>query len=127
MKSVECFDPTTCVWTTIAPMNEERHSLGLAVLGDKLYAIGGYGLKSVECLDLSIPNGEWATVASMQCNRAHFGAVAIGGKIYAIGGLGTQGSMECFNPNEGAQGQWTVTNETLGFLIGADLSTLSAL
>lgn len=112
LKSVECFDPTTSVWTTIAPLNEARRSLGLTVLGDKLYAIGGNGVSgsfsSVECLDLSIPNGQWTPVASMTMPRYGFGAVVAGGKMYAIGGEGTEDSMECFDPNWESQGQWSV-------------------
>ena len=115
LKSVECFDPTTRVWTTIAPMNEGRDNLGLAVLGDKLYAIGGSALSSVEYLDLSIPNGQWTLMGSMTIPRSGFGAVMTGGKIYAIEGYNTRNSMECFDPNEGPQGQWTLIHETLEF------------
>ena len=39
LESVECFDLTTRVWTTITPMNEKRTWLQLVVLADKLYAI----------------------------------------------------------------------------------------
>ena len=126
LKSVECFDPTTRVWTTIAPMNEARSNPGLAVLGDKLYAIGGTGLSSVECLDLSIPNGQWTPVASMTMPREDFGIVAAGGKIYAIGGWSTAArtSMECFDPNEGPQGQWTLTSEALDFRMRAEFAAL---
>ena len=118
LNSVECFDPTTRVWTTIAPMNKARETLQLVVLAGKLYVIGGYNLSSVECLDLSIPNGQWTPVASMTMPRGGFGAVMAGGKIYAIGGESTSAStsMECFDPNEGPQGQWTITNEELDFV-----------
>ena len=107
-------------------MNEARDSLGLAVLGDKLYAIGGLGLSSVECLDLSIPNGQWTPVASMIMPRGRFGALVAGGKIYAIGGFSTaaKNSMECFDPNEGPQGQWTLTSEALDFRKEAEFAAL---
>ena len=131
LKSVECFDPMTRVWTTIAPMNEARDNLGLAVLGDKLYAIGGsvppgQCLSSVECLDLSIPNGQWTPVASMTMPRNGFGIVVAGGKIYAIGGWSTaaRNSMECFDPNEGPQGQWTLMDESLEFARHATFDAL---
>ena len=58
-------DMCVCV-TTIAPMKKARGSLRLAVLGGKLYVIGGTNdLSSVECLDLSIPDGPSTPVASM--------------------------------------------------------------
>ena len=95
-------------------MNKARESLGLAVLGDQLYAIGGTGRRTVECLDLSIPDGHWAHVTAMSMERKDFGAVVTSEKIYAIGGINTatRNSMECFDPNEGLQGQWTISNGT---------------
>ena len=80
----------------------------------------------MDCLDLSIPNGQWTPVASMTMPRYGFGAVVIGGKIYAIGGNGTaaRNSMECFDPNEGPQGQWTLTNEGSGFITEATFAAL---
>ena len=121
LKSVECFDPSTGVWTNINPMNEAREELGGAVLGDKLFAIGGEDneykfLSSVECLDLSVPNSAWTPVAPMTMPRDGFGVAVTGGKIYAIGGFGhARGSMECFDPNEGPQGQWTLITEVEKF------------
>ena len=41
LTSVECFDPSTHVWSNIAALSTARSSLAVAVLGDKLYAIGG--------------------------------------------------------------------------------------
>ena len=124
LSSVECFDPSTCVWTNINPMNEARYKLGVAVLGDKLFAIGGMSdpwkgrLSSVECLDLSVPDSAWTPVAPMTMPRCHFGVAVTGGKIYAIAGYnkgnGRDGynsndaanSMECFDPNNGPEGRW---------------------
>ena len=92
-------------------MNEARYQLGVAVVGDKLFAIGGgdYGvhLSSVECLHLSVPNSAWTAVAPMIRPRSDFRVAVTGGKISAIGGDGdAKGSMECFHPNDGPQGQW---------------------
>ena len=84
INEVECFDPTTRVWTTIAPLNENRAKFELAVLGDKLYAIGGVFSSSVEYLDLSIPNGQWTLVASMTRCRYDFGTVVSGGYILSL-------------------------------------------
>ena len=53
--------------TYIAALSTARSHLAVAVLGGKLYAIGGEDseeepLHSVECLDLSVPNSQWTTV-----------------------------------------------------------------
>ena len=127
LSSVECFDPSTGVWSYIAPLSTARSSLAVAVLGDKLYAIGGYDshyqfLSSVECLDLSVPNSEWTTVAPMTIPRYGMGAVVSGGKIYIAGGYGF-GTIQCFDPNDGPVGRWTVISETSEFEIRATISS----
>ena len=134
LKSVECFDPPSRVWRSIAPLNTARSHPAVAVLDDKLYAIGGMGpepLSSVECLDLSVPNGQWTTVAPMITARAGIkGAVVTGGKMYIAGGGGkiydggglSSSSIECFSPNDGPTGVWTVVNNTSGFANAASFA-----
>ena len=124
--SVECFDPSTRVWSNIAALSTARSHLTVAVLGDKLYAIGGADsqgqtLSGVECLDLSVPNSQWTAVAPMLGPREGMGAVVTGGKIYIAGGDGSS-SIECFDPSDGPAARWTVVSETLQFASGACLS-----
>ena len=78
-------------WIEIAPLKIPRSNLAVAVLYDKLYAIGGQDsqnqfLSSVECLDLSVPNSQWTIVAQMTVPRADMGVVLKGNKIYVAGG-----------------------------------------
>ena len=51
-RSVEKLDLDHGVWTPVGNMLVRRSTLGVAVLGDKLYAIGGFdgtnGLETVE-------------------------------------------------------------------------------
>ena len=88
--TVEAYDPTTNTWSTKAPMPTPRHMVGVAVVGNILYAIGGHGADSgnlvttVEAYD-PISN-TWSTKAGMPTPRAHFGATEADGTIYAIGG-----------------------------------------
>ena len=126
LSSVECFDPSTRVWSNIAALSTARYCLAVAVLGDKLYAIGGADsqyqpLSSVECLDLSVPNSQWTTVAPMTTPRCGMGAVVTCGKIYIAGGDGSS-SIECFDPSDGPAGRWTVVSETLQFASQASFS-----
>ena len=101
----------------------------MAVLGDKLYAIGGRDsqrhclnraalqlqcLRSVECLDLSVPNNQWTTVAPMTSPRRSMGAVVTDGKIYIVKGYPSS-SVQCFNPNDGPAGRWTVVSNISKF------------
>jgi kelch-like protein 12 len=114
-------------------LSTARNSLAVAVLGDKLYAIGGIDsqyqyLSSVECLDLSVPNSQWTTVAPMTTPRCAMGAVVTGGKIYIAGGYGSSSieswhvAVECFDPSDGPAGRWAVVSETSQFEGGARFS-----
>lgn len=52
--SVERFDPQTVDWKMVAPMSKRRCGVGVAVLNDLLYAVGGHDgqsyLNSIERL-----------------------------------------------------------------------------
>lgn len=53
--SVEKFDPQTMEWKMVAPMSKRRCGVGVAVLNDLLYAVGGHDgqsyLNSIERLE----------------------------------------------------------------------------
>lgn len=61
------YDPKTDQWTIITPISSPRDSVGLCLLGDKLYAVGGYDgqqyLTDVECYD-PVTN-EWTRVRTI--------------------------------------------------------------
>ena len=38
----ERYDPSTDSWTVLASMKFSRDAVGVSVLGDKVYAVGGY-------------------------------------------------------------------------------------
>lgn len=81
MNSVERYCPLEDHWSMIAPMNEHRSALSVAVVHKthKLFALGGYNgekfLESVEsyCQD----SGEWRLVKPMPDARSG-AAVAVG-------------------------------------------------
>ena len=96
----EVYDPTTNVWSPIAPMDISRIALGVAALGGKLYAVGGrnnVGLdwpaagggsahvhKSGEVYD-PITN-IWSPIADMHFSRYAHSMSALGRYIYVVGG-----------------------------------------
>ncbi|XP_078719374.1 kelch-like protein 5 isoform X3 [Lampetra fluviatilis] len=69
---VERFDPKTDAWTAVAPLSVSRDAVGVGLLGDRLYAVGGYDgqtyLNTVEAYD-PVAN-EWAQVAPLCLGRA---------------------------------------------------------
>ncbi|XP_006639441.1 kelch-like protein 1 isoform X1 [Lepisosteus oculatus] len=69
---VERYDPKTDTWTAVAPLGLARDAVGVCLLGDKLYAIGGYDgqtyLQTMECYDPQ--TNEWTKMASLNIGRA---------------------------------------------------------
>ncbi|XP_052834023.1 kelch-like protein 5 [Octopus bimaculoides] len=66
------YDPKTDQWTMIAAMSTPRDAVGVCLLGDRLYAVGGYDgqqyLHDVECYD-PVTN-EWSKAAPLCTGRA---------------------------------------------------------
>ncbi|XP_040274905.1 kelch-like protein 5 isoform X1 [Bufo bufo] len=69
---VERYDPKTDTWTSVASMSISRDAVGVCLLGDKLYAVGGYNgqsyLTNVEAYDPQ--TNEWTQVAPLCLGRA---------------------------------------------------------
>ena len=87
--TAEVYDPQTDGWQPLAKMSTARWMLGLAAVGGKIYAIGGWddddsALESVEAYDPQL--GAWAPVASMSVQRYCHASVVLDGKIYVMGG-----------------------------------------
>ncbi|XP_026815932.1 kelch-like protein 2, partial [Rhopalosiphum maidis] len=91
-------------WVPMADMLVHRTNLGVGVLDDCIYAIGGYNyddnfLSSVEIFDISIQ--KWRMVASMITKRANLGVGVLNGLLYAVGGydgFNYLKSVECYYP-----------------------------
>ncbi|KAK7863983.1 hypothetical protein R5R35_000091 [Gryllus longicercus] len=70
--SVERYDPKTDTWTIIASMSIGRDALGVCLLGDLLFAVGGFDgqhcLKVVEAYDPQ--TNEWQQMAPLSTGRA---------------------------------------------------------
>lgn len=65
------YDPRMNTWHSVVAMNERRSGLGLSIVNNTLYSVGGFNgscyLKSVEWLDL---NGhQWKAANSMNYRR----------------------------------------------------------
>ncbi|XP_012686745.2 kelch-like protein 5 isoform X2 [Clupea harengus] len=76
---VERYDPKTDTWTAVAPMSLSRDAVGVCLLGDRLYAVGGYDgqsyLNTVEAYDPQ--TNEWTQVAPLCLGRAGACVVAV--------------------------------------------------
>jgi N-acetylneuraminic acid mutarotase len=71
-------------WTTRAQMPTARSGLGLAVVNDTIYAIGGHSYDNNEEYD-PVAN-TWTTKKPMPTSRGDFAIAVFEGKIYTFGG-----------------------------------------
>lgn len=94
---VEAFDPPTSQWTRLGDAPSARNSAASAVIGGKIYVVGGrQALKqsdgslrqvNVAALEVFDPaTGQWATRAPMPQAQGGLAASAHGGKLYVFGG-----------------------------------------
>jgi len=118
LADIVVYDPTADSWSQMEPMTIARWSHMAAIVGQKLYVMGGIKgkgstrrtLDSVEILDLE--TGTWTAGESLP-GAVHSSAVAVSdGKIFVLGGrkgTGTSGSgserVFVFDP---AEGSWSV-------------------
>lgn len=66
------YDPKSDSWTIIANMSVARDSVGVGVLGDRLFIIGGYDFQAyLTLVEMYDPvTNEWKQVSS--CKRLNF-------------------------------------------------------
>ncbi|KAG6960801.1 hypothetical protein JG688_00009406 [Phytophthora aleatoria] len=87
-KTMERYDPESNTWTSMPPMKNARSYLGATVVGDFIYAVGGFNgqahLSSVERFD--IQTQQWETMPPLSTGRSGLAVVALNGLVYAIGG-----------------------------------------
>ncbi|XP_077160551.1 kelch-like protein 18 isoform X2 [Paroedura picta] len=107
---VEVFDPIANHWTQCQPMTTARSRVGVAVLNELLYAIGGYdGQLRLSTVEVYNPESDsWSKVGSMNSKRSAMGTVVLDGQIYVCGGYdGTSSlnSVEVYSPETD---KWTV-------------------
>lgn len=103
LSTVETFDPITGQWSPAEKMNSLRTRVGVAVLGHKLYALGGFdGHKRLNTVEFYDPHiGKWILTTPMNTRRSALGAVVMNNKIYVVGGYDghiSLSTMECFSP-----------------------------
>lgn len=73
------YNPKSNVWQKVASMRIGRDAIGVCLLGERLFAVGGYDgnsyLKLVEAYDAE--ENKWHQVASLNNERAGACVVAI--------------------------------------------------
>ncbi|KAG5875409.1 hypothetical protein JTB14_030936 [Gonioctena quinquepunctata] len=103
IRSVENYDFKEERWFQVAEMPTRRCRAGLAVLGGKVYAVGGFnGSLRVKTVDVYDPASDvWTSCDSMEARRSTLGVAVLNNCIYAVGGFdGSTGlnTAEMYDP-----------------------------
>ncbi|XP_021940178.1 kelch-like protein 10 [Zootermopsis nevadensis] len=107
LDSCLCFNAVTKTCREVAPMNERRRSLSVAVLRGAVYAMGGHecehreDLRTAERYDCK--TNQWSWIAPMNTERRCASAAALNDKIYVAGGhvslFNSLNSVEVYDPD----------------------------
>ncbi|XP_037959800.1 kelch-like protein 10 isoform X2 [Teleopsis dalmanni] len=110
--SIETYDTRADRWVVINAEDPAgpRAYHGTAVLGFKIYSIGGYdGVEYFNtCRVFDTINKTWSEIAPMHCRRCYVSVTELNGYIYAIGGYDGHNrlnTVERYNPKTN---QWTI-------------------
>ncbi|GFN95204.1 kelch-like ech-associated protein 1 isoform x1, partial [Plakobranchus ocellatus] len=107
--SLDMYDPMRNVWLPRHAMHAPRNRLGVGVIDNMIYAVGGsHGAThhaSAERYDAE--NDKWTEIASMSTRRIGVGCAVLNRLLYAVGGFDGENrlsSVECYDPEHN---QWT--------------------
>ncbi len=114
VSTVHAYNPATDAWSAPAPpsMVTPRENFGCAVIGSKVYAIGGDNggpIANVEVLDAASP-AAWMALTPIPTPLRYHSAAAVNGKIYVFGGhdgVVYNPATYVFDPSQGAGGTWS--------------------
>lgn len=84
-------DPCAGGWSSHAPMGVPRQETGTAVLGTRVYVVGGFDAASVASAVLEVYDSAtdaWTMRSPMPAALHHPAAAAVGDVLYVVGGLG---------------------------------------
>jgi len=108
MDTNEAYNPETDSWEKKTLMLTARDHLTSAVLGGKMYVIGGRSISLATNLGTNEvydpATDSWTSLESMPTPRGGIAAAEIGGSIFVFGGEQTSGTFsenEQYIPNEG--------------------------
>nr|CAD7196547.1 unnamed protein product [Timema douglasi] len=114
VSTVEVFDPAAGRWQLAEAMSMMRSRVGVAVMRNKLYALGGYnGQERLSAVEVFDPlKRVWNRITSMRCRRSQIvkgrylnsavGAAAFNDQLFACGGydgVSSLNTVECYTPD----------------------------
>lgn len=110
LSTVEVYDPILGRWRDAEAMSMLRSRVGVAVMENRLYAIGGYNgtdrLNTVEVFDAETKR--WSRIASMKCKRSAVGAVAVDDTLFVCGGFDGISSLDTVEKYDPISKRWSM-------------------
>lgn len=105
----ELFNPSSDVWQPVQPMSIRRARLGIGVVYDKLYAVGGFdGCQDLSSVEIYNPkSSSWSTGLQMGTNRSCLGVAVLHNLLYAIGGYDGSSCLSSVERYDPLSNQWT--------------------
>lgn len=107
---VDRYNPISETWRPCSPMSVPRNRVGVAVMDELLYAVGGSAgseyHNTVEYYDPEFDR--WTLVQPMHSKRLGVGVAVVNRLLYAIGGFDGRErlpSVECYHPENN---EWTM-------------------
>ncbi|XP_001359086.4 kelch-like ECH-associated protein 1B isoform X1 [Drosophila pseudoobscura] len=100
---VDRYSAISETWRPCSPMSVPRHRVGVAVMDELMYAVGGSaGMEYHNTVEYYDPDlDRWTLVQPMHSKRLGVGVVVVNRLLYAIGGFdGNERltSVECYHP-----------------------------
>jgi hypothetical protein len=111
---VEAYDAATERWMSRAPLPVGLHHVGIGVVGDRLYVIGGFKQslmsvwKPVATVYVYDPAQDaWTEASPMPTARGALAVAELGGNLYAIGGYDGDGNTPAVEAYDPVHNAWT--------------------
>jgi len=82
--------PAGGTWRSLAPMPQSRQEVAAAVLGGRIFVIGGYdseGMSTSSVFVYEPSSDSWSTAAPIPIVTNHPGAAVAAGRLFAFGGV----------------------------------------
>ncbi|XP_070574625.1 kelch-like protein diablo isoform X2 [Ptychodera flava] len=125
LTSIERYDPSQQIWTSVAPMHIRRAYVSVAVVNNCIYAIGGFNrewLNSVERYDPD--SNQWTFVKPMNKLRSSACATALNGCIYVVGGFDSSKCTNTVDKYDPALNKWSSACPMLQRRYGVGVATV---
>ncbi|XP_012938839.1 kelch-like ECH-associated protein 1B [Aplysia californica] len=103
--SLDVYDPGQNMWINGNPMSVARNRVGVAVLDNMIYAVGGSdcGEQHKSAERYNPESDSWERISPMSTVRMSCGVAVVNRLLYAVGGYDGRNrlsSVECFHPED---------------------------